>query len=362
MRIALVYDRINKFGGAEQVLLGLHRLYPQAPLYTAVYQASGAPWAKVFPRVIPSFLQHWPWAKTHHELYPWLTAPAFEAFDFSGYDVVISVTSAEAKAIITRPQTRHICYCLTPTRYLWSHRKEYLAEPALGRWLKPLQRGLRQDDLVYSQRPDEYVAISKTVQKRIKKFYHRDSTIIYPPVDTRKFEVRSARYDVQDYFLIVSRLVSYKRIDLAIRAFNRLKLPLVIVGRGRDQSRLRRLAGPTIKFTGWVSDGELTGYYQHCRALIMPQEEDFGITGVEAQASGKPVICFARGGATETVVNNRTGIFFQTAAVDSLTQAVKQFGVRHWESALMTAQAHKFDQKVFLEKFKNLVEANWQKY
>jgi len=301
-------------------------------------------------------------AKTHHELYPALMPLAFESFNFSGYDVVISVTSAEAKAIITPPKTLHLCYCLTPTRYLWSHRRAYLKEPGLGRWLKPLQRRLQQNDLVYAQRPDEYIAISKTVQRRIKKYYGRSSTVIYPPVDTKKFEPRTSNLVLGDYFLIVSRLVAYKRINLAIRAFNRLKLPLVIVGQGRDKARLRRLAGPTIKFAGWVSDDELIAYYQHCRALVMPQEEDFGITGVEAQAAGRPVICLARGGATETVVNNRTGIFFQEATVDSLTQAVKQFGVRRWESALMTAQAEKFDRKVFLNKFKNLVEVSWQKY
>lgn len=361
MRIALVYDRINKFGGAEQVLLSLHRLYPEAPLYTAVYDPAGAPWAKVFPQVIPSFLQHLPWAKNHHELYPWLTPLAFESFNFNDFDVVISVTSAEAKAIITSPKTLHLCYCLTPTRYLWSHRKEYLSEPGLGRWLAPLQRRLQQNDLVYSRRPDTYVAISKTVQTRIKKYYGRESTVIYPPVETKKFHSVTVSQK-GDYFLIVSRLVAYKRIDLAIRAFNRLKLPLVIVGQGRDKPRLRRLAGPTIQFTGWVSEAELIGYYQHCQALIMSQEEDFGITGVEAQAAGRPVISLARGGATETVIDNQTGILFKETTVDSLTGAVKQSEKRHWEPKLMIEQAKKFDQAVFLHKFKNLVEAQWQKY
>ena len=149
MKVALVYDRINKFGGAEQVLLQLHRLYPQAPLYRAVFVRERALWAKVFPKVVPSFLQKWPLAKTHHELYPWLMPLVFESFDFSGYDLVISVTSAEAKAVITRPGTRHICYCLTPTRYLWSHQKEYLSEPGLGRWLKPAQAYLQKNDLIH---------------------------------------------------------------------------------------------------------------------------------------------------------------------------------------------------------------------
>ncbi len=287
---------------------------------------------------------------------------AFESFNFTGFDVVISVTSAEAKAIITPPKTLHLCYCLPPTRYLWSHRKEYLSEPGLGFWLKPAQKYLQQNDLVYGQRPDEYIAISKTVQQRIKKYYKRDSRVIYPPVNVKNFEPRTSNLVPGDYFLIVSRLVAYKKIDLAIRAFNRLKLPLVIVGQGRDKPRLRRFAGPTIKFTGWVSAAELIGYYQHCQALIMPQEEDFGITSVEAQAAGRPVISLARGGATETVIDNQTGIFFKEATVDSLTGAVKQSEKRHWEPKLMIAQAKKFDQAVFLHKFKNLVEAQWQKY
>jgi len=363
MKVALVYDRLNKFGGAEQVLINLHRLWPEAPLYTAVYQPEGAPWAKVFSHVIPSFLQHLPWAKTHHELYPWLTPLAFESFNFTGFDVVVSVTSAEAKAVITPPKTLHLCYCLTPTRYLWSHQKKYLSEPGLGRWFKPVQHYLQSNDLVYSRRPDIYAAISQTVKTRIKKYYGRSSTVIYPPVDTEKFsKITDYKLPITDYFLIVSRLVAYKKIDLAIQAFNRLKLPLVIVGKGRDKSRLRRLAGPTIKFTGWGSEAELIGYYQHCQALIMPQEEDFGIAAVEVQAAGRPVIAFDQGGARETVVDNQTGIFFSQARVDSLITAVKQFTVRHWKPKLMIEQAKKFDQSVFLVKFKKFAEEQWQKY
>ena len=352
MKVALVYDRVNKFGGAEQILIQLHRLWPEAPLYTAVYNPDKADWAKIFPKVIPSFLQRWPLAKNHHELYPALTPLAFESFDFSGYDLVISVTSAEAKAIITPPKTRHLCYCLTPTRYLWSHRQAYLAEPGLGRWLKPWQKQLQANDLVYAQRPDVYLAISKTVQARIKKYYKRDSTVIYPPVETQKFS--PPNFQPENYFLIVSRLVSYKKIDLAIKAFNRLKLPLVIVGQGREETRLKQLAGPLIKFTGWVDERQLVAYYQNCRALIMPQEEDFGISAVEAQAAGRPVIAFNRGGARETVLANRTGILFEKPTVDSLIGAVKQFDKLKWEPKLIMTQAKKFDQKVFLEK--------WQTY
>ncbi|MDP4030916.1 MAG: glycosyltransferase [Candidatus Beckwithbacteria bacterium] len=349
MTVALVYDRVNKFGGAEKILLALHQLWPKAPLFTAVYDPKGAPWAKVFPEVIPSFLQSFPWAKTHHELYPWLTPVAFESFDFKGYDLVVSVTSAEAKAIITRPETHHLCYCLTPTRYLWSHRQEYLQEPGLGSWLKPWQPYLRNNDLVYSQRPDTYIAISKTVQQRIKRYYRRDSTVIYPPVDTARFSRPRPRPRQPDYFLIVSRLVAYKQIDLAIQAFNRLKLPLVIIGQGRDRPRLERLAGPTISFTGWVSEVKLIAYLQNCQALIMPQEEDFGIAAVEVQAAGRPVIAFGRGGATETVINHQTGWLFPKMQVDSLIAAVKQFKARPFETKKLILQAKKFDTKIFMK-------------
>lgn len=347
MKVALVYDRVNKWGGAEQVLLALQQIYPQAPLFTAVYNPQTAPWAKNWD-VRPSWLDRLPGAKAHHELYPWLTPLAFEGFDFSGYDLVISVTSAEAKAVITRPETKHICYCLTPTRYLWSHREEYLNEPGLGRWLKPWQKRLRENDLVYSQRPDEYIAISKTVQRRIKKYYGREAKVIYPPVDTGKFPSVTGSQS-GDYFLIVSRLVAYKRVDLAVKAFNRLRLPLVIVGTGREAKRLKSLVGPTIKFAGWVSDEALIAYYQNCRALIMPQEEDFGMAAVEAQAAGRPVIAFGRGGATETVISGQTGILFARATVDSLCQAVKQFERLKWEPRLMINQAKKFDRQAFLE-------------
>jgi len=217
--------------------------------------------------------------------------------------------------------------------------------------LQPVGKGVRGAD------------ISQTVKTRIKKYYGRSSTVIYPPEDTEKFsKITDYKLPITDYFLIVSRLVAYKKIDLAIQAFNRLKLPLVIVGKGRDKSRLRRLAGPTIKFTGWVSEAELIGYYQHCQALIMPQEEDFGIAAVEVQAAGRPVIAFDQGGARETVVDNQTGIFFSQARVDSLITAVKQFTVRHWEPKLMIEQAKKFDQSVFLVKFKKFAEEQWQKY
>ncbi|MCX6816304.1 MAG: glycosyltransferase [Candidatus Beckwithbacteria bacterium] len=359
MKIAFVYDRINKFGGAERVLLNLHKIWPSAQFFTAVYNQKLTSWTKSL-KIKSSWLQKLPLAKTFHELYPWLTPLAFESFNFDGYDVVISVTSAEAKAIITKPSTLHICYCLTPTRYLWSHYDQYQKLPGLG-WFNSLGRNffnlsknyLRRVDLINSRRPDIYLAISQTVKDRIKKYYHQDSMVIYPPVDTQKFSYRPA----QNYFLVVSRLTPYKKVDLAVKACNLLKEQLIIVGSGREKTNLRRLAGPTIKFAGTVSDTQLVHYYQNCRALIMPQEEDFGIVSVEAQASGKPVIAYQKGGATETIISGESGVFFQDQTVDSLGFAMKQFNSCLWDRKTIQSQAQKFDNQIFIKNLKNFVEA-----
>ena len=323
MKVALVYDRVNKIGGAERVLEVLHEIWPEAPLYTAVYYPPGAPWAKKF-KVIPSFLNKWPLAKKHHELYPWLTPLAFESFDFSDFDLVISITSAEAKGIITKPKTKHFCYCLTPTRYLWSGYSDYFFNKGL-RWLaQPMVGWMRNWDKIAAQRPDEYLAISQEVQRRIKKYYHRESIVLYPPIDTEKFYPTEKNQN-GDYFLIVSRLVSYKKIDLAVKAFNKLCLPLKIVGTGNQMFKLKTSAASNIEFLGELTDQELLSYYQDCRALIFPQKEDFGLVPLEAQSCGKPVIAFAGGGALETVIEGKTGTFFKPQSVKALMEKVKNF-------------------------------------
>lgn len=355
MKLVFVYDRINKLGGAEKILSALHQAYPQAPFFTSVYNPQSAPWARKLS-IQTSFLNYFPLAKTHHEFYPWLTSLAFESFNFDQYDVVVSVTSAEAKAVITKPKTLHLCYCLTPTRYLWSHLQQYTQDPALGKFLRFWRTYLQRVDLLNSVRPDVYVAISKTVQQRIKQYYHQESSIIYPPVEVQKFSHQPSK----NYFLLVSRLVSYKNIDLAIRAFNQLRQKLIIVGSGRDADHLQQLAGPTIKLKGQVTDTELIELYQHCQALVMPQEEDFGIVSLEAQSAGKPVIALQSGGATETVINHQTGIFFPKPTVDSLVSAVKQFSSRSWSHIFIQTQAKKFATQIFINNFKNFVEEQWQ--
>lgn len=370
MKLAFVYDRISKIGGAEKILQELHLIWPEAPFFTAVYNPKTAPWSQGW-RIKPSFLQHFPLAKNHHELYPWLTPLAFETFNLDQFDVVISITSAEAKAVITKPDSLHICYCLTPTRYLWSHLDWYQSHPGLGGWsdfaklgLSILKNNLRKMDLIAANRPDQYLAISRTVQKRIKKYYHRRSQIIFPPVEVTKFSkkiITGSHLPFADYFLVVSRLISYKKIDLAVKACNQLKQNLLVVGVGRELSNLKKIAGPTIHFANLVSDQQLIAYYQNCQALIMPQEEDFGITAVEAMAAGKPVISYAKGGAKETVVAGETGLFFYKQTVDSLKAVMKQFMSYSWNIKVIKAQAKKFDQLIFRKNIKLFVEEQWQK-
>lgn len=366
MKVALVYDRVNKIGGAERVLTALHEIYPKAPLFTAVYHPKNASWAKGWD-VRPSFLNRFPLAKSTHELYPWLTPLAFESFDLTDFDIVINVTSAEAKGIITKPNTLHICYLLTPTQYLWINPKLY--EEAIPRILRPLSKPvisyLKTWDKVASQRADIMIAISKTVQNRIKKYYNRDSEVIYPPVDIKKFMLKPKGATIppaHNYYLIVSRIVPHKRLDLAIDACNELKVPLIIVGTGLAMRKLRARAGPTIQFVGKLTDQELVLYYQRCSALIFPQEEDFGISVVEAQAAGKPVIAFNRGGATEIIRTGKTGIFFSKQTKSSLISAIRKFENLSFESKDCQNNAIRFAKERFTKQFIIKVSEIWESY
>ncbi len=373
MKLALVYDRVNKFGGAERVLLALHEIWPQAPLYSAVYDPQKAAWARVF-RVKPSFMQYLPLARSHHELFPWLTPLAFESLDFTGFDVVLSVTSAEAKGILTKPETLHICYCLTPTRYLWSGFSAYQDYPGWGQWsglarvaLSWLGPKLQEWDLIAASRPDFYLAISNQVAARIKKYYQRQvEAIIYPPVDLDKFKMKSEKLKVKhqdSYFLLVSRLVGYKRVDLVVRAFNKLGWPLVIVGDGWQKSELEKRARRNIIFAGGdLTDEELVGYYQNCRAFVYAAEEDFGLAAVEAQAAGKPVIAFGQSGSAETVIAGKTGLFFARQEVNDLVRTLAAFVKMRFREAACRASAERFDKSNFQNNMRQSVERLFSEY
>lgn len=358
MKVALVYDRVNKWGGAERVLLALHELFPNAPLFTSVYNPHNARWARKFT-VRSSFLQRFPLAKSAHELYALLMPLAFERFSFEGYDLVISVTSEAAKGVITGPHTKHICYCLTPTRYLWSGYDEYFGDGLLRSIASPAVEYLRRWDLVASERPDDMIAISDEVRKRIKKYYGRDASVIYPPValpETPVYKNSRPRPAEEPYFLVVSRLVPYKRIDIAIEACNRLRAPLKIIGTGAEMERLRRIAGPTVDFLGTLTDRELVRYYKNCTALLFPGKEDFGIAVLEAQGFGKPVVAYKGGGVVETVIDGKTGRFFAPQTPAALAKVLGEFNATRFSAENCIKQAEKFSKSRFKQQFLSFTE------
>lgn len=353
MKVALVYDRVNKWGGAERVLLALHEIFPEATLYTSVYCEANASWAKVFPRIFTSFLQNVPGAKNNHEKLPLLMPLAFESFDLSSYDLVISVTSEYAKGVITPPHVRHVCYCLTPTRYLWSGYNQYFTTNMSRKIFGGAVGYLRYWDKISSKRPDQIVAISNVVKCRIKEYYDLNTHIIYPPVDIEKFYCSKKRKRL-GYFLIVSRLVKYKKVDLVVSAFAKMGIPLVVVGEGREKSKLQKMASSNIKFLSKLTDEELATYYKHAQALVFPQIEDFGLVAVEAQAAGTPVIAYRGGGAKEIVAKG-TGVFFDRQDVGSIIGAVKRFGNMSFELKNICKNAKRFSKTRFKKDFKTYI-------
>jgi len=358
IKVAIVYDRVNKWGGAERVLLSLHELFPDAPLFTSVHNHKTAPWATVFPRVYTSFLQSFPWARNHHELYAFLMPAAFESFNFDKFDLVISVTSEAAKGVLTKPETRHVCLMLTPTRYLWSGYKNYFKNPIFQTISKPIVSYLRSWDKAASMRPDKIISISKTVQKRIEKYYSRDSVVVYPSAGLENLagknlvNSKNTKYSIQNtgYYLVVSRLVPYKRIDIAIKAANKLQISLKIIGTGSELKSLKKIAGNTVDFLGNVNEKDLTSYYFQCEALIFPGIEDFGLTMVEAQSFGKPVVAFRAGGALEIIKEGITGEFFDNQSEASLSKLLKKFDPSIYNSKDCKDNAKKFSFENFKKK------------
>ncbi len=369
MKIAFVYDRVNKIGGAERVLTALHQVWPQAPLYTAFYNPKSARWSKEF-KVIPSFANRLPFASSHHEWYASISPYAFESFNFDDFDVVITVTSAEAKGIVTKPHTLHVCYLLTPTRYLWSHPHLYRGghyatnKNFITRAITPFAfTHLRQWDQIAATRPDQYLAISQTVAHRLKKYYRRQAdAIIYPPVAPVSSNTQAVPGLPSRFFLLVSRLVPYKRLDLAIQAFNQLGLPLVVVGEGQELKSLRHQSASNIIFLGRVSDTKLAWLYRRCQALIFPSEEDFGIVSVEAQSAGKPVIGYNFAGAAETVIHGQTGILFNRQRPQALVQAVKKFQSTPFNPQACKDQAKNFSSAKFKQAIDNYIKEAWHKH
>ncbi|MFE5324210.1 glycosyltransferase [Paenibacillus sp. NPDC056579] len=355
MKIALVHDYLNQYGGAERVLECFMDLFPEAPVYTIISDLSKMPERFKKANINTSFVQNVPFSKKHYKKMLSLLPHAVESFDLREYDVILSSSSAFAKGIITNPSQIHICYCHTPMRYVWDLYHQYLAEinnPIYKNVLPFILHKIRNWDFVNSQRVDYYIANSMNVSNRIQKYYHRDSQVIHPPVSFDRFQSSECG---SDFFLIVSRLIPYKRIDLVIEACNRLHLPLVIIGDGYDKKRLERIAGPTVKLLGYQSDEVISQYYAKCKAFILAGEEDFGITPLEAQANGKPVIAFGKGGALETVVGGKTGIFFNEPTTESLIQALNQFESMTFHSDIIRQHANQFNESRFKENIMDFI-------
>jgi len=363
MRVALVHDYLNQYGGAERVLEAFCEIWPEAPIFTLIYDRQRTGQAFDGRRIKTSFLQKIPFVRSHHRPFLMLMPLAIESFDFSKYDLVISDSASFAKGIITRSSTLHICYCHTPTRYAWDDSHKYIREfgyPSFVRAAIPFfMNYLRVWDQAAAERPDKFIANSQFVASRIQKYYQKKAAVIHPPVNAKLFYVSQ---EADEFFLIVARFLSYKRLDIAIKAFNLLGLPLKIVGDGPDSAKLRRMAGRNIEFLGLVSDARLRELYARCQAFIFPQEEDFGITAVEAMASGRPVIAYQAGGALETIKQGVSGLFFKAQTVDSLVLALKQFNSDDFKPQIIREEAMQFDKEIFKQKIKDFVQNCWAEH
>jgi len=361
MRAAIIHDFLTQYGGAEKVMECFHEIWPQAPIFTLFYdkKAMKQRFSDYDIRVSP--IQNLLFGVKKYRWYLPLMPSAVERFNLKDFDLIISDCSAYSKGVITHPGTCHISYLHTPTRYLWSDTYDYLnslkgGEKIMSKIIAPFLTYLRTWDYLAAQRPDSLIANSKFIAQRIQRYYRRESTVIYPPVEVEKFGISK---EIGDYFLIVSRLVPYKKIDLAIKAFNKLKIPLKIIGKGNDKG-LRKIAGPYIEFLGFISDKKKAEYLSRCRAFIYPQEEDFGITAIEAMASGRPVIAYNAGAATETVINGLSGKFFNEQTWEGLAEAVINFKDRDFKPEEIQKYAQKFSKERFKKEIKTFVENKCQ--
>lgn len=356
MRVAIVHDYLTQTGGAERVVVALHRIFPTAPIYTTIFDPDGT-WPELREAdVRTSWMQRLPGMPAQFKKYLVLYPYAVESFALSGFDLIVSSSSAFAKGVVVGSDALHVCYCHNPMRFIWDYER-YVAGEALGlltRAVLPFaRRYLRRWDLQTATRPHALVANSSAVAQRIRRYYGRTSKVIPPPVNV---EAHSPSADVGPYHLIVSRLSGYKRIDIAVEAFNRLGLPLVIVGEGPARPVLERRARSNIRFMGRLPDREVAQLYARCRALIFPGEEDFGIAPIEANAAGRPVVAYAGGGALETVVDGQTGVLFTEQTSDALAQAVHRTEGLSWDSALLRRHAEGYSEAAFRHRLLTFLE------
>ncbi|MCA9332158.1 glycosyltransferase [Candidatus Saccharibacteria bacterium] len=359
MKIAIVCEWLVGIGGAERVVLEVHRMFPQAPIYTSQYDPSAIDWFKDAD-VRTGWLQKLP--KSLKKFMPVLRAWYFSRLDLREYDLVITCNfGAEAKAVRTKPGA-HICLCNAPTHYYWSRHEQYLQNPGFPKgfnWmarlgLKLLVAPMRRWDYRAAQNPDHMIAISSHIQDEISKYYNRSSEIIHPPVDIAQFNNIQPRS--KNGFVIAGRQTPYKRIDLAVTACTKLGLPLTVIGSGPSQDKLRQLAGPTIKFTGQLSDPAKAIEFANAEAFIFPGLDDFGITPVEAMAAGTPVIAYRAGGALDYVIPGKTGEFFDQQTTDALSEVLTNFDSQKYSSAVIKKQAQRFSRQAFQKKLSDYIK------
>lgn len=357
-RVAIVCDWLYG-GGAERVVSELHSMFPDAPIYTSYCRDEWR--AKLDDKVVTGYLQKWPFSRLR-KFIPFLRARWFSKLNLKGFDLIISATGAEAKGVRTGKNQTHICYCFAPTHYYWSRYEEYLQNPGFGKlnWLarlglKAFVKPMRAWDYKAAQRPDHMISISTNIQAQIKKYYGRDTEIIYPPVDTKRFELKGTSAP-REGFVITGRQTPYKRIDLAVAACTDLNLPLTVIGNGPEHRQLEQMAGKSIVFLTNVTDGELPRYLQSAEAFIFPTKDDFGIAPVEAMAAGTPVIAYQAGGALEYVIEGKTGLFFKEQTVESLQAVLRTFANYKFSEQELISHANKFSAARFQENLKNLIK------
>ncbi len=346
-KIALVHDYFVQMGGAERVAEAMHDSFPGAPMYTTVALPQSLPQRLRAADIRTSPLQRLPSIERRFRHYFMLYPFAVENFDLSQYDLIFSSSSGYAKGVRRRRNAIHVCYCHTPMRWVWRY-DDYVAREGFGgvvRWALPLLLwGLRKWDLRASQQPNYYIANSRLVAQRIRKIYGREAFVIPPPIDVNRFQMS---VEIDDYYLVLSRLMPYKRIDLAIEACKRTNRRLIVIGDGPDRARLEKLGDDRIEFLGRQPDAIVNYYLSRCRALLFPGEEDFGMAPLEANAAGRPVIAYRGGGAVETVEENLTGVFFDQASAGALAEAVEKFEGLRWNQQTLRSHAEKFDRTVF---------------
>lgn len=358
MKVAIIHYWLVGMRGGEKVLEALCEMYPEADIYTHVYVPEVVSETIRKHRVVPTFINRLPRAPRMYKTYLPLMPLALEQLDLRDYDLILSSESGPAKGVIAPPHALHVCYCHTPMRYIWNMFHDYRASAgSLARLAMPsLAHYLRLWDVASAARVDSFVANSATVAGRIRRYYGLDANVIHPPVDTAAFSPCPSS-ELGDYYLMAGELVSYKRPDLAVRAFNELKQKLVVIGGGEMLSEIRRLAGPTVSVLGPQPFEALKHHYARCRALIFPGEEDFGMVPVEAMASGRPVIAFGRGGATETVANDLTGLFFDEQTIDAISNSIARFERMTFEPEAIVAHAQQFGREPFIRKMRSHIDS-----